>query len=200
MLRTYLIVASLFVVTPAFAQDSFLTAAPEQTRSDSINVNPIGFFHGTYSVNYEHLWHGTHGLLVEGTFLNLSDDASSSLGAGASIGYRWHWSHSQDSGFLGVNAGFWGGVGDGTVTESGMTSRTFDVDVRTLYVVGNIGRRWQWQNGLNLTFRVGAGVADYEVSTHSSDPQAQKGVKQVQDLLDYLPIALDGELSLGYSF
>ena len=77
---------------------------------------------------------------------------------------------------------------------------TWDLSVRTIAVTGNIGKRWQLDNGLNVTARIGAGWASRTASTESSDPTAQKAAQDVEDLLAFLPVAFDGELSLGYSF
>jgi hypothetical protein len=38
------------------------------------------------------------------------------------------------------------------------------------------------------------------LTTTSTDPDAQTAVKFVQDILTLLPIAFDGELSVGYTF
>ncbi|HUH04452.1 MAG TPA: hypothetical protein VML75_20795, partial [Kofleriaceae bacterium] len=65
---------------------------------------------------------------------------------------------------------------------------------------GNIGKRWAWDSGLNVTLRVGAGYGNYGISTDSEDPDAQEAVALVDDLLTLIPIALDGELSVGYAF
>ncbi len=172
--------------------------ATTHTRANSINVSPLGLLVGSYTVNYERLT-GSHGLFVEGAFSNQSNSDATSRGGGVNIGYRWHWRGKQDSGFLGVTAGFSMGTGTGTVETNGM-SKNFDVDTRVISVTGNVGKRWAWDNGLNLTLRIGAGYGNYQVTTDSTDPDAQDAVDVVDNLLAWLPVALDGELSLGYTF
>lgn len=166
---------------------------------NSVNMSPLGVLTGSYGVNYERLFGGAHGLLVEGTLSRAEDDTSSSLSYGGLVGYRWHWSGQQSSGFLGLNAGYARGSGDSKVTVDG-EEKSFDVDVTTLSVVPNIGKRWAWDFGLNITFRAGVGWGSYDVSTQSKDPDAQDAVKLVDDLLTLIPVALDGELSVGWVF
>jgi len=170
----------------------------KKERANSININPIGAFVGSYNLNYERLM-GSHGLLVEGSFSHQGSDDSSSTNGGVNLGYRWHWRGQQNSGFLGVTFGYAMGTGEGSIGD-GTTTKTFDVDTRLLAATANIGKRWAWDNGLNVTFRIGAGYGNWDVSTDDDDPDAQQGVEAVDDLLTLLPIALDGELSLGYAF
>jgi hypothetical protein len=181
--------------------------APQPPKENSINGSPLGILYGAYSLNYERLVSGTHGFMIEGNFshstgtstINGDQTSSKSLLYGGGVGYRWHWSGQQQSGFLGLMAGYTVGTGSGTVTDAAGTNE-FDLTIKAPWVVANIGKRWQWDNGLNITFRIGAGWAKYTVSSNSTDPQAQDAVKALQDLLTLIPIALDGELSLGYTF
>jgi hypothetical protein len=182
-------------------------APPAPPKENSINGNPMGALFGNYSLNYERLFSGTHGLMVEGTLSFSSGTSTSGTEASASkstlyggaVGYRWHWSGQQQSGFLGLMAGYTVGSGSSTITSGGMSSN-FDLTIKAPWVVGNIGKRWVWDSGINVTFRIGAGWAKYSVSSSSTDPQAQDAVKFLQDVLTLIPIALDGELSLGYTF
>ncbi|WP_428262138.1 outer membrane beta-barrel protein [Haliangium sp.] len=168
-------------------------------RAHSINVSPLGLVLGYYSVNYEHLFEGGHGLMAEGIFAryDLDDDPISLYGGG--VGYRWHWSGRQNSGFLGVSAGFGYGNGFVRTTENNMT-QTSDLTTRTLYLTGNIGKRWAWDNGLNITARIGAGYGNYKVTTDSMDPEARQQAEDLHDQLSPVSFALDAELSVGYAF
>jgi hypothetical protein len=198
--------AAGYVPPPGYAPAPVLTAAPPP-KENSINISPLGVVFGGYSLNYEHLWDGMHGVVVEGEFSHASGtstESSNSVSAsstsyGGAAGYRWHWSGRQDSGFLGLMAGYDVGTGSGTVTRGG-TAKSIDLTLKASRFVANIGKRWQWDSGFNITFRIGAGWAKYEVSSNSSDPQAQDAVKGLQNVLTLIPIAFDGELSIGYSF
>jgi hypothetical protein len=172
---------------PASADDRVATVAPSATeplavttaapveRHHSLNANPMGVLFGSYGLTYEYL-SGGNGLLVEGGLSHSGGDDASSTSYGGAVGYRWHWRGRQNSGFLGANVGFYGGTGRATIDDGSGTPESFDMTVQSLQVVMNVGKRWH------------------------TDPDAQEAVEMVQDILDFIPIALDGELSLGYSF
>lgn len=181
----------------AEASDSALT------KSNSVNLSPLGIAIGSYALNYEHMFDGGHGVLAEGLLSISSDDDASSTAYGGGVGYRWHWNGTQNSWFTGVNLSYLVGNGDATVerTSNGMTTREkFDVSLTEFAATANIGRRWAFDFGLNITFRVGAGYANRDVSTDSDDPLAQDAVQLMDDLLNFIPVALDGELSVGWVF
>lgn len=169
------------------------------SKENSVNLSPLGVLSGSYGLNYERLFGGYHGLLVEGNFSRSSGDDASSSSLGGTLGYRFHWRGKQDSGFLGINLGYHTGSGEGSI-DNGAEVKTFDVDTTVSSITANIGRRWAWDSGLNITFRIGAGKGNYDVSTDSDDPDAQNVVEAVDDLLAFLPVAFDGELSVGYMF
>ncbi len=183
--------------TEPSAPTAVIEAPPE--RANSINVSPIGIVLGAYNINYERLF-GAHGLVLEAGFSHVSDDGDDSSSLGGSLAYRWHWRGRQNSGFLGLAAGMYDGTGEATVETSGGAEESHDVDVRSYYLVANIGKRWAWRNGLNITFRIGGGYGYYDIEPRSDDPDAQKAADEVDDLLKRFPIAVDGELSVGYTF
>ncbi|HWM86455.1 MAG TPA: hypothetical protein VNO33_11470 [Kofleriaceae bacterium] len=176
------------------------TAAVEREpeRANSINISPLGIVFGAYNLNYERLF-GAHGLLVEAGLARVSDDGDKATSVGGSLGYRWHWRGRQNSGFLGVSAGFYDGTGEGTL-EDGDMERSYDVDVTSYYLVANVGKRWAWDNGFNFTLRVGGGYGHYDITPRSDGPEAQEAAEELKDVLTEIPIAIDGELSLGYTF
>ncbi|OIP39052.1 MAG: hypothetical protein AUK47_10755 [Deltaproteobacteria bacterium CG2_30_63_29] len=180
-------------------------AAPEaaapasEEKANSININAFSIAFGTYGGNYERLFANSHGLMVEGYFSSSSDGDTSATGGGGALGYRWHWSGKQNSGFLGAVAGFGMGSGDAVVDVNGARS-TFTVNTTTIYAAANIGYRWAWDFGLNITLRGGGGYANYGVSTDSEDANAEKAVELVDDLLSWIPVYIDGELSIGFNF
>ena len=205
-LPTLLLTAPLFVASALAQAPSEPPMAPMPeveanalSKENSVNVSPLGVLSGSYGINYERLFGGYHGLLVEGNFGRSSSGDASSSSLGGTIGYRFHWRGNQDSGFLGLNLGYFTGSGEGTVTN-GSETKTFDVDTTVSTITANVGRRWAWKSGLNVTLRIGAGRGNYDVTTDSDDPDAQEIVKAVDDLLAFLPVAFDGELSVGYIF
>jgi hypothetical protein len=192
--------STIAVASPARAEAPAgeIAAAPRE-RENSINLSPLGFALGSYYLNSERLFDGTHGVLVEGGFAHSADDSTSSTSLGGGLGYRWHWRGRQNSGFLGVNASFYRGTADASI-ESGGSEKSFDLDVTSYALTANVGKRWAWDNGLNVTFRIGGGYGNYDVTTDSTDPDAKEVAEDVDDFLTLFPIALDGELSLGYAF
>jgi hypothetical protein len=196
-----IILASL-VLAPAVAlaqpaEPAAITAstAPAE-RVHSINLDPMGVVVGAYNANYEYLA-GHHGLIAEGGFYSGGDADSHVTTYGAALGYRLHWRGRQNSGFIGAMLGFSGGS---AVAASDDMSSTFDISVKEASATINVGKRWQLDMGLNVTFRIGAGYAKRWFSTTSMDPDAQQAVETVEDIMAFLPVAFDGELSLGYSF
>jgi len=206
---SFALAASLLTSGTAFAEDAKPEAKADAPKKDgpdgtnSINLNPLSLLGGYYGVSYEHLFDRTHGLLIEPFLYRKASGDTKSSSFGGYAGYRWHWSKSQNSGFLGVNAGAAFGTGSASITTSvnGVsTTKSFDVNTRVIEVTGNVGRRFAWDNGFNLTLRIGAGYANRKVSTDSKDADAQRVVKLVDDLIKFLPIALDGEVSIGFIF
>lgn len=190
---------------PALAQDDGDGAAPAAAdgalnKANSVNLSPLGLLVGSYALNYERLMNRRHGLLVEGVFTSATGDGTSSTGYGGVVGYRWHWSPSQDSGFAGLNVGYQVGTGTAQVEDGDGDKASFDVDTTALTVTANIGRRWAWDFGLNITLRAGLGYGKYDVSTDSDDELAQDAVELVDELLTLIPVAIDGELSIGWIF
>lgn len=201
-MRTKTIVGAVVLVAMAGVAEAqpavqATAPAPAAERHHSVNGNPMGILFGAYGLNYEYLG-GSHGLVVEAAYARSGGDTASATTYGGGAGWRWHWRGRQNSGFLGVMASFSGGTARATV--SGDMPETFDLSLKQLSVTMNVGKRWQLDSGLNITARLGAGRAKRWFSTTSTDPDAQEAVESVEDVMDLIPIALDGELSLGYSF
>jgi opacity protein-like surface antigen len=180
------------------------SVAAAEEGANSINVSPLGLAFGSYNLTYERLTQGGHGFLVEGMLNRSKKSDASQTNGGMSIGYRWHWSGGQDSGFLGANIGYGRGIATGSITTTssdGMaTKKSFDVDTSILSATANVGRRFAFNNGLNITLRVGAGYGKYQLATDSKDPDAKAVVDDLRAFLNVFPIAVDGEISLGYIF
>ncbi len=169
-------------------------------KTDSINFSPLGLLFGSYSLGYEHLWNGEHGLIIEGSFSHQTGTDTSATSAGGAIGYRWHWRGRQDSGFLGVTASQGFGTADAALFDANHQMSKWKLDVRATMLTANIGKRWMVTDALNITLRFGLGWAHYAVHAQTSDMDAKAAEKKVNDLLTLFPIGIDGELSVGYTF
>jgi hypothetical protein len=160
----------------------------------AVNLS-VGALWAAPRVAYEYLWNGSHGFVLEAggfywPFLDMQ-------GAGAAVGYRWHWRGQQDSGFLGLLAGYDVNQGSSTVTMDGMEEST-PVNYETFYVVGNIGKRWMLPANLNVTARLGAGYAQRRVDVR--DDSRDDDEADLDTIFGLVPWTLDAELSLGYTF
>lgn len=183
---------------PAEGAEAVVMAAPAERapRLNSVNGHPWGALYGAFAFNYERLLTATHGVLVEGEYVHFGDSDDYVTSYGGNLGWRWHWSGGQDSGFLGANLGYrHGGAG---VNVAGGEGHSLSVD--TLYVVMNVGRRFAWKSGFNITLRIGGGRARHSVTADSDDPDAQDAVDTIESILNFIPVAVDGELSVGYAW
>jgi hypothetical protein len=119
------------------------------------------------------------------------------MGASGSVGYRWHWRGCQDSGFLGLHAGFDRDRSPMRITVDELTEDAV-IDMITFYLVGNIGKRWMLDDNTNITARIGGGLAVRLLETDAEEIEPLVGVANA--LLGLIPITVDGELSVGYTF
>lgn len=198
LLPSSILFAGLLASSAAHAQSAPGATAPqanlvaEQSVAqpvNSVNLSPLGLLIGGYNLNYERLLGGYHGVLVESSFVSNSTTST----FGGSLGYRFHWRGKQDSGFVGVNLGHSRGTAE--ASKEGAT-QVHDVDLVASSLTVNVGRRWAWESGLNITFRIGAGRGSYEATTDSTDLEAKEAAAE----LSSLSVAFDSELSLGYNF
>jgi len=194
-MRNLLLAAIMLVPSLAAAQPAPPLAVEKAAEpTNSINVSPLGLVFGNYALTYEHLFAGQHGVIVEGIASRSANDDSSQLQFGGAVGYRWHWRGRQNSGFLGVMLAQ--GVGNGEVDLNGMKH---DMTVRSTTITGNIGKRWMI-GPANITLRLGLGYGHYTVEAKEDSQEAKDAEKTLNDLLAFLPVGFDGELSAGFVF
>jgi len=164
----------------------------EISRPDSINVHPLPLLIESIIVTYEHIFPGGHGLIIEpyGNFgvHTPESETRSQWWAGAAVGYRWHWSETQTSGFLGVHAG--GGYGGGRAAGAASDPERRTETAIHWFVVPNIGGRIALSSSLNLTIRGGVGYADYDF-VEVPDEEGTEGIPT--------SILLRGEHGEGFS-
>lgn len=194
----------LMLSTASFAAADENTAVQAQVapakaeRQHSINLG-VGTSWLEPSISYEYLASGGHALVLEANAFYDLQSGDDSMGAGAAIGYRWHTNGRQNSPFLGVHAGFDRGRSSITTTTNGM-SESSRLDHQTLYVVGNVGKRWLLRTNFNITARLGAGYARRSLETDSNDAVTRELVWAAEEIFQGVPVTVDGELSVGYTF
>ena len=176
--------------------------APVEKRAEpanSINLSPLGALVGNYAVTYERLFAGHHGLIVEGIATLSNGDDGDSRQFGGALGYRWHWRGRQNSGFLGVMFAQGFGTGEVVTNVGGADEMKHEMTVRSTTITANIGKRWM-MGPVNLTVRFGLGWGHHVAKAKEDTPEAKDAEELMNDILSFLPIGVDGELSLGYTF
>ena len=183
--------------------------APE-TRVHSINVSPLALLGGGFNLNYEYLTGGGHhGFLVEvgssswtwerQTTVNgqmVRDEHMDGRHGTIGVGYRYHLRGRQAGGFLGIMLHESRGEADVRAMEDGVSSQDDAIGYTSSTLTVHAGKRWMLTRGLNLTARIGVGSAERKVDDEDADKMA---AAELQDTLD-IPLAVDGELSLGWTF
>jgi hypothetical protein len=196
----------------ATAEPADSGGAPATTRHDArrnaVNLSVLGMLGGGFNLTYERMvgdgdgvvlevgstsWRGGSSESIDGRIVRESeiDARHATLG----IGYRRHWRGGQHGGFAGVMLHQNVGSADVRVTD-GRDEAADQVAYRSTTLTAHVGKRWMLTDAINLTIRVGAGIADRDVIDTGADPMA---VARLADAID-LPLAVDGELSLGYTF
>lgn len=182
----------------ALAQPEAPAVEKPRDPVNSINVSPLGALVGNYAVTYERLFAGSHGLIVEGIGSYSSNDDGDSTQFGGGLGYRWHWRGRQNSGFLGIMVAQSFGTGDVTI-ESGGVKMSHAMSVRSTTITGNIGKRWMF-GPVNLTVGLGLGWGNHVAKAKDDSQEAKDAEELMNDILAFLPIGVDGELNVGYTF
>jgi hypothetical protein len=200
--------AGVAAAQPAYGPAALTAQTPVESRQHSVNISPLGLLGGGFNANYEYL-SGRHGFLAEIGTTRWSSDYTSTVngqvveqeeidGAHATvgIGYRMHFSGRQNSWFVGAMLHQNLGTASIDNMEDGRTVRAEDVAYRSTTLTANGGKRWMLGDHLNLTLRLGVGIAERKVIDDDADPMA---AAELQDTIE-LPLAVDGELSLGWAF
>lgn len=174
--------------------------------TQAFNINPAGIALGSYSANYEILFDQTHGVVLEGTFTRMKNGSdsgdSTTKGGGFGLQYRWHWSDAMESGFLGVFARYTTATGTGSATTNvnGFTSASnFDIKYTAATLGLNIGKRWVWESGFNIVFRIGYGYTKLDITTWNASSDISGTIDALKPVLQLIA-GIDGELSIGYAF
>jgi len=198
-LMTVLTLCIFLTVNATAEENEFVPEAelssPGKEYNHAINVCPIAPVFGTYSMNYEYLLGQTHGMVARFEYESISDYSGGSKEAhamGFMLNYRWHWSESMDSGFLGIYARdkIYNGIGKSDGTK-------FDFTITDMTLGLNIGKRWVCDNGFNMTVSLGYGISKIIDKT---DPESASIESELTKFNDEYMSPLTGEISVGYAF
>ena len=166
--------------------------------SNSINFCPVALAFKFYSINYYHLFEQKHGIELRLDYESNSDSYSDNpvdiKGYGVILNYRYHFAESMESIFLGsyVRYRIYNGVGNADGTD-------FDFDIKEFTVGLNVGKRWVWDFGLNLTFTVGYGISSEEKTVTPSTKEVSNTIDAFQNEYAFIG-PFFGEFSIGYTF
>ncbi len=202
-LSKIIIIMCIFLTGSVIAQEGKTMSATFSNLSgknmnQAINMCPGGIAFGIYSFNYEYLFNQSHGLVGRFDYESISDsysgDPIKANGLGFILNYRWHWSGTMESGFLGSYVRFrtYDGTGTSDLSE-------FDFNISELTLGLNIGKRWVWNNGLNITFALGYGISTSSKKMSPSNTSVKSTLSTFEDEYSFISPFL-GELSIGYAF
>ncbi len=193
----------IFLSANVFAQDFETLSANDSSSSGkkfnhAINMCPGGIAFGIYSVNYEHLFGETHGLVFRLDYESVSEsynnDSIKANGFAFILNYRWHWTGGMDSMFLGsfLRYRHYKGTGTSDTTEFDFTMPEFTLGL-------NVGKRWIWSSGFNINVAFGYGISTYSTESQPSNSSIESTLNNFVDEYSFLGPFL-GEFSLGYAF
>jgi hypothetical protein len=193
---------------PAYPPASLTVETPTDPRHHSINVSPLGLVGGGFNANYEYL-RGQHGFVAEigttswsSTYKStvngvvVEDESIEGRHATVGLGYRWHIRSKQNSLFLGAMLHQNLGTADIHNVDNGVETMDKDIAYRSTTLTATVGKRWMLSDHVNITLRVGLGVAERKVIDDDANEMAKA---ELQDTIEF-PLAADGELSLGWTF
>jgi hypothetical protein len=202
--------ATLFTAGTAFAQPAaapvppptVYASQPAPEKANSINVDAFGLLFKDLSLTYEHLWSGTHGLILEAGYGQSNGEKGDSSYGLLAVGYRWHWSHRQNSGFLGVTYSQRYGSGYVETQVNDEPVEHHDMTVHSEMLTANIGKRWTLgsEENWNITLRFGLGWGNHTATAKEDTMDAKEAEKEMNEILELVPIGWEGELSVGYNF
>jgi hypothetical protein len=170
----------------------------EPLFSNSFNFCPFSAFFGLYSGNYEHLINQTHGIVLRFDYESISDKYQDNpvelSGYGFILNYRYHLAKAMESIFIGSYIRY--RIYDGTGTAD---DTNFDFKINEWSYGLNVGKRWVWDNGLNVTFALGYGFSNSTRETTPTNESIESTISAFEDEYTFFGPFL-GELSIGYAF
>jgi hypothetical protein len=204
------VVALISVASPAVAGADTQDGTADETegemmmmrtvalRRNTVTVSPflglMGFARvnvADFGVGYERTIGEHHGFYIESTAVHVHGDPTHVTLFGGGVGYRWHRSLTRSAPFVGVMA--IAHVGRGRMD---LETGSEHVDVTSIGGVAQIGYVWRWDRWVFAT-RIGAGYGRYMVT---SDNDVEAVEESIRDVLAYVPVELDAELSIGLRF
>lgn len=180
---------------PALAEDSLERISDDQALNICALAIPLV---KQYVAIYEKTFEKRHGLAVRLEYTPLSDSTISATGHGVLLNYRFHFSQTMESVFMGPYLRY------RKVSGSGVVSGTAFEFTIPEYTVGlNIGKRWVWQNGFDVVLAIGYGKvvgSNAETVSISNSPINSALVAFKNNNPTFINAPHYGEFSIGYVF
>ena len=194
VLQASVLISGLLIAEHGYAD----FAATSSEKNQAFNMCPAGIPLGAYSINYEYLLKRQHGLVFRLDYEDVPDTYTqakiNSTGKAFVLAYRWHFTPSMASFYVGPY--FRHRVYEGS-GKSNNPPFDFTLTEQTLGL--NVGKRWVWDNGLNLNLAFGYGVAGLSRKITQSNSAIEANVRQYEKYYGHLGAFL-GEFSVGYNF
>ena len=155
---------------------------------------------GIYSFHYEYLLTPSHGMNIRFDYDTVpkaesyTDAAIEANSISLTLNYRWHLSKSMNSIFIGLYGRYRAFNGTGT-----LNSTNFDLTVTELATGLNAGKRWAWDNGINIVISAGYGISKIRDTMAPSNSAIVSAINRFKDEHDII-YPYYGEISAGYAF
>jgi len=199
---------SLYIFIIFFSGNLFAQAEKESlsgkevskrsTFKQALNVCPLAPLFGVYALNYEYMITPRNGILARIEYEDVpktyTDANIESSGMAYSLNYRRHISPELNSFFVGGYVRYRNYKGEGEIQDT-----KFDFTLPSLTVGLNGGKRWVWNNGLNITVSIGYGFSKNSRKTTPSNSAIESSIDQLEKEYDFFT-PLYPEISAGYAF
>jgi len=170
----------------------------EDRRRNAINICPGGLALGIVSVNYERLITQKHGLVFrvdyEAIPKTYSEANINPYGMAFILNYRYHLKGGMNSCFVGIYSRYREYRGTGNLNDTEFNFKKTDLTLGL-----NVGRRWTWKSGFNVTAAFGYGFSIETQKVQTDSQEIQQAIDVFEDEYDFVS-PFYGEISIGYAF
>jgi hypothetical protein len=174
------------------------SSSNQKEFNQAINFCPGGIIFGIYAINYEYLIGQKHGLVprfdYESVSETLSNDTMEAIGYAFTFNYRWHFSRSMNSFYVGSYVRY--KLYEGNATDG---ATKFDFTLHEYTIGLNAGKRWVWNSGININCAFGYGISQLNKETEPTSPSNDAKLDEFIDEYTFIG-PFYGEISIGYAF
>ena len=179
-MKKYLFLIALFSAASnvnAQTNNDTSNIEPRDEFKQAINFCPIALAFGIYSVNYERLLTVHHGIMIRGDYESIpkriAPEGINVDAKAAIVNYRYHLCGGMNSLFVGVFGRYRVFEGDALANEI-----PFDFTISEFTVGANLGKRWVFNSGFNITLNAGYGHFMDQLNTTDKSYEAAQEIKR----------------------